>query len=290
MDEKKTIEKKEQRRYQERSARMDTFMAYAWTGKDIGWYFASPSMAYPFAALAMILSLSITFHAAWHKYYASAVSHFCIAMWLFGNFIWMIPEVNNPNDPASYTSDAPTDFNGWAETIFIVTILLILTQLFVLRPLGIVTNPTDSPSSASASDAPATSYHEQLGLVPHFVPKKLVIGYGSGPCHAQIDLNWESYGNLHFLWWVLKDLSWVSHTLPLWFVAVFFTVTIAMDFIVTSFAAGYTFDALHHVGTALWLVNTNDRVTSTGESASGRAPPGARARAYRLGTQWGQFN
>ena len=284
--EKLSVEKKEQRRYFNRTARMENVMSYMWTGKDIGWYFASGDIAYPFAALAMITVLSAIFHAIWNKYYASAMNNFCVALWLFGNLIWMIPEVAHPED-TYYTKDIQKEFIGWAETCFIVSILLILTQMIVFTPMGIITDPKEAGSSSSSSSSASTSsssspssnndkdgsnmqhqqqqqqqssqytqssFYEERGLVPHFVPSKIILGYGTGPCHTQIDLNWQTYDNLHFLWWVLKDLSWVSNTFSLWFISVFFTVSISIDFIVTCFIAGYTFDGLHHLGTAFWLL------------------------------------
>jgi len=247
-DERVGESKRAQKRYHVRASRLEHIMCYMWTGKDIGWYFASAHIAYPFAFLAMVICLSLLFHSVWNKYYASSLNHFCVALWLLGNFMWMLPEVSeDATETKLHDHDRYQIFDFYAELAFVVSICLILLQMLVFGPLNLVTDPVESSEVES-------SYFESLGLVPSFVPHELVLGYGSGPCHAQITLDWQTYEHLHFLWWVLKDLSWVTNCQPLWFVAVFFTVTIAADFIITSSFAGQTFESLHYLGTAMWLL------------------------------------
>jgi len=162
--------------------------------------------------------------------------------------MWMLPEVSeNETETKLHDHDRYQLCDYYAELAFIVSICLILLQMLVFGPMNFVTDPVESSEVES-------SYFESLGLVPSFVPHEMVIGYGSGPCHTQITLDWQTYEHLHFLWWVLKDLSWVTNCQPLWFVAVFFTVTIAADFIITSSFAGQTFESLHYFGTAMWLL------------------------------------
>jgi len=247
-DERMGESKREQKRYHVRASRLEHFMCYMWTGKDIGWYFASAHIAYPFAFLAMVICLSLLFHSVWNKYFASSLNHFCVALWLLGNFMWMLPEVTlDDTETLLHDHERHQLCDYYAQVAFIASICLILLQMLVFGPLNFITDPVESSEVES-------SYFESLGLVPSFVPHELVIGYGSGPCHAQITLDWQTYEHLHFLWWVLKDLSWVTNCVPLWFVSVFFTVCIAADFIITSSFAGQTFEALHYLGTAMWLL------------------------------------
>ncbi len=246
-DGERTVEilSKEQRRFHERAATLEHMMSYMWTGKDVGWYLGSPYLAYPCAFLAMICSTILMLHAMFHKYFATALNLFCVSMWLCGNFVWMRPEVPWP-DEELHNQQWHNDYDYYTMLIFLCCIGLILLQLLVLGPLQLVKDPVESSDLVS-------SYHESLGLTPSFIPKEVTVGYGAGPCHAEIKLDWARYEHLHFLWWVLKDLSWVSRSPVLWCVSVFFTIIISVDFIVTTSMTGNEFEALHYLGMAFWL-------------------------------------
>lgn len=239
--------KREQRRFHMRVERLEYLRCYFWTGKDIGWYILNPNLAYSCALGAMLVSLVILFHSVWNKYFATAIFAISVSFWLLGNLFWMLPEVSLVGSETPFhTHENHQLLNLWAQISFIASICLILVQMLILGPLNIISDPIESNDSGS-------SYFVELGLVPSFVPHKLVIGWNSSSCRAEMALGWQTYEHLWHLWWVCKDFAWVTHYKPLWCVAVFFTVVISADFIITSASVGRKFEALHYLGTSMWL-------------------------------------
>lgn len=202
---------------------------YLWAGKDLSWmtgYFYSGVI---FGGLAVIWSLYIVIYHAMIRTVNSweIICGVTQALWLLGNYIWMIGELHDiewPNEEPIY--DLCTVRAG-----YVLKLALVLSGVFVLfiKPLNIL-RPSEEALEYFNERA-----HRQ-SIFPPFV-------------HS-----WRDYENTHIFFWLGKDTAWNASIRSMWVIFVIPTLLIAGDFVVSTFyVKNAIVDHAHYVAVMIWV-------------------------------------
>ena len=203
---------------------------YLWAAKDLSWmtgYFYSGVL---FGGLAVIWSLYIVIYHAMIRTFNSweIICGITQALWLLGNYIWMIGELHDiewPNEEPLY--DLYTIRAG-----YVLKLALVLSGVFVLiiKPLDIL-----RPSEEALEYFNERAHRK--AILPPFV-------------HS-----WRDYENTHIFFWLGKDTAWNSSVRSMWVIFVIPTLLIAGDFVISTFYVKTAIvDHAHYVAVMLWVL------------------------------------
>ena len=196
---------------------------YFWIIKDFAWMQNMTVLATTAGLLAVLwcgilLGISI-YKRKWLETYVYIATTF----WLIGNFIWMRSEVNTQDDYRGVPLSS-----HFLEVAFFWMALYYL----ILRPLKVF--PLPETLFDLDSDEKHIPLHWPLNF--YFV-------------------NWRDYEHIHIFFWSAKDLCWNQLQRVPWWIAMFFTLSVAADFVVSSFYYKRTIAGAHYMAVFLWVLS-----------------------------------
>lgn len=176
---------------------------YFWILKDLAWTQGWRLFSISIGSFAIMWWTIILYHALRTRNIDELWNAVGLFLWLFANFWWMTGEAHDfayPDSPS--ISDRHNEES--ARILEVATVWLAVYYFIVVPTLGRITQ-----------DQKAIDEYDDGEFKPRFSFFK----------------NFRQYENIHTLFWLCKDLAWNRSNISMWFVFLFPTVLIAIDFL-----------------------------------------------------------
>lgn len=204
---------------------------YFWIAKDLAWMQSWRHSSIFFGMLALAWSFLILYHSLrtlnWHELW----NFVALFLWLFANFWWMLGEAHDYEYPDAKPISAVHAYS--TSRILQAALCWGLFYYLIIVPFNLL------PCHASA-----------------------LMEYDDGVLQSRIPFfkNFRQYENLHMVFWIAKDLAWNQLLMGMWLGSMFFTILLAIDFIVISWTTASddrAVDVVHFVVILLWVVGNS---------------------------------
>ena len=179
----------------------ENFLIYIWIAKDLSWTQNWYYSTHIFGVSALFCSFLTICRSIKDKSSEEIFHSIAQFMWLFSNYWWMSADVYNSNHP--YDSSVYIRRKEQSRVIMETALAWLALWYCIMRPCNIF--PVDSETYKKYDDANLR-------------------------CRFSYFAHWRQYENIHVLFWLGKDYSWVSLSPVLWIIFLVPTTLLSLDF------------------------------------------------------------
>jgi hypothetical protein len=197
---------------------------YLWCMYDLLWSLNYVTAGMVFSCLALAWATFLFYHVRNN----SEELYFLVPIWLqlIGNLIWLKSEFGG----------AGSDLQGRYIGGYIILAGAILAQIYFIARVS----KFEIFRKLLKNNKDTIAIYEKNGFVSYF----------------SLFENWRQYEFFHTMCWIISDVAWCFKIKWLWFISIFITSIISLDFIrVTMKTKKLAMDLTHYIVLLMWLIS-----------------------------------